>query len=84
MLLTELKTYLQNNKRVTLTDLAYHFDTPPEAISGMLDHWRRKGKVRLITAGTFCQQGCCQCASANVDIYEWITADSVIPIQENN
>ncbi|OQW93217.1 MAG: hypothetical protein BWK79_12315 [Beggiatoa sp. IS2] len=84
MLLIELKNYLQKNKRVTLTDIAYHFDTPPEVVSGMLEHWQRKGRVRLITANSTCQQGCCQCSPVNLDIYEWIESVSVIPIQEQN
>ncbi|HDN26665.1 MAG TPA: hypothetical protein ENG03_06145, partial [Thioploca sp.] len=46
MILTELKSYLVENKRAVLKDLAHHFETTPDAVKGMLEHWIRKGKVR--------------------------------------
>ncbi len=76
MLLTELKTYLQKNKRVALVDIAYHFDTTPEAVRGMLEHWQRKGNVRLLNAGAACQQGCCQCSPVHLESYEWVECHS--------
>ncbi|MCP4699912.1 MAG: sugar metabolism transcriptional regulator [Gammaproteobacteria bacterium] len=72
MILTELKAYIAEKRRVTLTDLACHFDVEPDALKGMLDHWIRKGKVRRMLPVSSCEsKGCCQCES--VEMYEWIT-----------
>jgi len=49
--LTELKSYLIENKRAPLIDIAHHFDVTPDAVKGMLGHWIRKGKVRPADSG---------------------------------
>jgi hypothetical protein len=68
MTLFELKAYLQAHKQVTLTEIAYHFDSEPDVVASMLVHWVRKGKVRQLIQ-TSCNKGCC---SGNLpDIYEW-------------
>ena len=72
MILTELKSYLLENKRVHLIDLARHFEVTPEALSGMLEHWIRKGKVRRLVGSVCGKQCCCQTNPANLEIYEWI------------
>jgi len=52
-------------------DIAHHFDTEPEVVRGMLDHWVRKGKVRHIQ-GVACNKGCCRTDPVNLEIYQWI------------
>ena len=72
MILTELKSYLIEHRRVPLMDLAYHFQTTPEAIKDMLTHFLRKGKVRHL-AGNRCEKNCCcQSDPTNLEIYEWV------------
>jgi putative ferrous iron transport protein C len=71
MILAELRTYLQTHQRAALSDLAYHFDTPPDALRGMLERWIAKGRVRRLPANTPCHGGCCRCDPASVEIYEW-------------
>jgi len=78
MILTELKSYLVENKRVPLIDMAHHFDVAPDAIKGMLEHWIRKGKVRRLE-GRKCDKGCCQASQSQLEIYEWV--ERSIPIQ---
>jgi len=51
--------------------MAYHFDTTPDAVKGMLEHWIRKGKVRRVE-GSLCNKGCCQAEPAHLEIYEWV------------
>jgi len=72
MILSQLRRYLQLNRRAALADLALHFRMEPDALRGMLEQWRRKGRVRHLPAGTPCGGGCCRCEPATVEIYEWI------------
>ncbi len=71
MILTELKSYLVENKSAPLIDMAHHFDVTPDAVKGMLGHWIRKGKVRRVEGG-ICSKGCCKTDPANLEIYEWV------------
>nr|VFJ57034.1 MAG: FeoC like transcriptional regulator [Candidatus Kentron sp. FW]VFJ63848.1 MAG: FeoC like transcriptional regulator [Candidatus Kentron sp. FW] len=71
MILSELREYLRSNSRAAIIDMAYHFETEPDAIRGMLEHWIRKGKVRKLPEGTGCSDNCHECAPENVEIYEW-------------
>jgi putative ferrous iron transport protein C len=71
MILTELKSYLKLNKKAVVKDMAYHFDTTPDAIKGMLEHWIRKGKVRRVE-GSLCNKGCCKADPTHLEIYEWV------------
>lgn len=73
MTLSDLKIYLSERKMVPLSDIAVHFDSDPDALRGMLEHWIRKGRVRLhLDDG--CQGSCCGgCSShGNKDVYEWV------------
>lgn len=77
MILTELKIYLQEKKRVTLIDIALHFSTSPEAMRGMLEHWIRKEKLRLLPIDSVCSdRSCCKCNPMSLEIYEWIEKKS--------
>ena len=71
MILTELKSYLIEKKRVPLIDMAHHFNVAPDAVKGMLGHFLRKGKVRLLEGAT-CSKGCCKCDPSSLEIYEWV------------
>ena len=72
-MLSEIKRYLMQYRRATLSDLAIHFDTEPEAMRAMLEHWRKKGKVIRVTpesgCGGECGGGCCD--GGAVEIYQW-------------
>lgn len=68
-----LKNYLQQVGRVSLTDLAHHFDIQESAIEGMMNTWVLKGYVSLInkegcTIGN-CSKDCC--SSSSQIIYQW-------------
>ncbi len=72
MILSEIKKYLMQHKRVTLGDLACHFGTEPEAMKGMLGQWIRKGKVLKIDVQAGCSRTCGKCGDgATMEIYEW-------------
>ncbi|TVR80760.1 MAG: hypothetical protein EA405_09850 [Rhodospirillales bacterium] len=70
-MLTDLKGYLTERGGASLTEMATRFATEPEALRPMLDVWIRKGKVRR-SGGDRCH-GCCACAAADVEFYEWVS-----------
>lgn len=72
MILSELTTYLAEQKRVALIDLSHRFGSDPEALRGMLAVLERKGRARRLPAGTACGGGCSKCDPASVEIYEWV------------
>lgn len=72
MILSEIKQYLMKHKRVTLGDLACHFDAEPEAMKGMLGQWIRKGNVLKLNQMAGCSKACGKCCDgATLEIYEW-------------
>jgi hypothetical protein len=71
MLMTELRDYLSERKRASLSDISLRFDIPPDALVGMLSVWMAKGRVRRLRDRLPCGT-CGKCESATTDIYEWI------------
>ncbi len=72
MILSELRTYLQQKRRVTLNDLVLHFDIDADALRGMLEKWIRKGRLRKIPVDSACGTQCCKCDPALTELYEWL------------
>ncbi len=71
MILSQLRDYLAERCRLSLQDMANHFDADPEALRGMLAILERKGQVQKLAAGTACG-GCCKCNDAAPELYEWV------------
>jgi putative ferrous iron transport protein C len=72
MILSELRSYLQEQKRVALKDMTMRFNIDADALRGMLGKWISKGYVRKLPSGTSCSSGCCQCDPALTELYEWV------------
>ncbi len=72
MILSELRSYLKDKKRVTLNELVIHFDIDANALRGMLKKWVIKGKVRQLPVDPACGTSCCKCDPALTEIYEWV------------
>jgi putative ferrous iron transport protein C len=73
MILADLREYLRDKGRASLSDLVLHFGVDPHALRGMLGKWIHKGRVRLSTpGGTACGTTCCQCDPLLTEIYEWV------------
>ncbi len=72
MILSELKNYLRHRKRVSLNDLAVHFDIDADALRGMLGKWISKGKVKRLPVDSSCGSSCCKCDPAMIELYEWV------------
>jgi putative ferrous iron transport protein C len=72
LILSELTSYLAEQKRAALLDISNRFGSSPEALRMMLSVLERKGRVRKMPAGTPCGGGCSKCDPALVEIYEWV------------
>lgn len=73
MILSELKTYLQKQQRVSLHDLVNHFHIEADALRGMLSKWISKGKVKQVAnENASCGTSCCKCDVALIEFYEWV------------
>ncbi|MFA6053573.1 MAG: FeoC-like transcriptional regulator [Methylobacter sp.] len=72
MILSDLRDYLIQQRRVTLSDLAVHFNMDADALRGMLGKWISKGKVRKLSVDSSCGTRCCKCDPALTELYEWI------------
>ena len=72
MILSDLRAYLKEQRRVVLADLIIHFNMDANALRGMLEKWISKGKVRKLPLSASCGTSCCQCDAALTEIYEWI------------
>ncbi|PPC91301.1 MAG: sugar metabolism transcriptional regulator [Methylobacter sp.] len=72
MILAELRDYLKQQQRVTLSDLVNHFHIEANALRGMLAKWIDKGKLRKTGLESNCGTGCCKCDPALTEIYEWL------------
>jgi len=81
MILSDLKRYVKSNQRVSLNDIANHFDIEPDAARGMLEFWVKKGKINQSISGASCSSGCyCDYKVVN-DMYEWNPELNNISIQ---
>ena len=70
MILSDLKSYLAEHRHVPIGDLVNRFESEPEAIRGMLEHFARKGLVRRLDGDDTCG-GCRKCDAYVSEIYEW-------------
>lgn len=75
MILSDLRSYLQQKGRVSLNELVLHFHVDANALRGMLEKWIGKGKVRLMSANSNCGTNCCKCDPLLTEIYEWVDAE---------
>jgi len=72
MILSDVRDYLKQQQRISLQELANHFDIEADALRGMLAKWIAKGKVKQVDMGAACGTTCCKCDAAMTEIYEWL------------
>lgn len=77
MILSDLRSYLRNRRRVALSDLVNHFAVEPDALRGMLSKWIAKGNLRKLSVDSNCGTSCCKCDPALTELYEWIEKPGV-------
>ena len=75
MILRDIKRYLQEHQQATLSDLANHFDTPPEVMQGMVAAWIQKGHVTQSIVSETCGSSCSSCGACtcgpHMILYRW-------------
>ncbi len=67
-MIRDIQDILQERRRMTLLELAIHFDVEPETLQPILDKLLAKGRVRKILAEQ--RKGCAGCDS-QCDAGEW-------------
>ncbi|MGZ8096108.1 MAG: FeoC-like transcriptional regulator [Methylosarcina sp.] len=72
MILSDLRVYLKQQRRVALADMSSHFGIEADALRGMLGKWISKRNLRKLPSGTACGGSCCKCDPASIELYEWI------------
>ncbi|MEQ1620156.1 MAG: FeoC-like transcriptional regulator [Methylococcales bacterium] len=75
MILSDLRDYIKQQRKVALKDLVTHFNMDADAVRGMLGKWISKGKVRRMSMTSSCGTTCCQCDPTLTELYEWIDGD---------
>ena len=76
-MLSAIKRYLIQRGPSSLADIAMHLDSPPTAVSGMLEQWISKGRVRRIKATpSCCGISCCRCEPVVAELYQWLESDN--------
>lgn len=73
MILSDLKSYLQERGQATLFDISVHFDAEPEVVRAMLGVWIRKGMVEGMKVSADCGGNCNRCPPETTEIYRWRT-----------
>ncbi|MBR9973323.1 FeoC-like transcriptional regulator [Magnetospirillum sulfuroxidans] len=73
MTLSELKSFMVERKRASLTEISIHFDTAASAVRPMVEQWIAKGRLRKLDI----QGGCgkagsgCACKEPPSEVFEW-------------
>lgn len=70
MILTDIQTYLVQQGKVSLAELAIKFKLDANALRPMLKRLIRKGRIRQME----CKKcsGCHSCAPEAIEFYEWV------------
>ena len=72
-MLSDIRTFVRERGRVSLYELALHFDTDEGLLEGMMLHWLRKGRIKQLKTSP-CQTACGGCdAGARAGVwYCWV------------
>ncbi|MCA1974593.1 MAG: FeoC-like transcriptional regulator [Caenispirillum sp.] len=74
MTMSSVRDYLADKRRATLTDIALHFDSRPEAVRPVLDRWQEKGRVEVLQGASACgkSSSACGCCTKPEAVYVWL------------
>ncbi len=71
---SEVKTYLKQRRRSSLSEMAVPFGVAEDTMRALLEPWVAKSKVHRIESpadcGGSCSKSCC-CGTLPAAIYEW-------------
>lgn len=74
MTLSELKAFLVERKRVSLSEISIHFASSDSAVRPMVEQWIAKGRVRRLDLPGGCgKSGAgCSCQHKPAEVFEWV------------
>jgi len=75
-MLGEIRAYLKQRETASLSEIATHFNTSPDAVELAVSYWINKGKIRAVAPP--CNSSCTGCAGAE-QLYQWIEQEK--PVQ---
>jgi putative ferrous iron transport protein C len=74
MSLVDIKRHMMQVKMATLASLCTLFKCDAETLRCMLQHWIRKGNIRLCLKTPACGSRCFKCPTTTTELYEWVSA----------
>ncbi len=76
---SSIKAYLKRRGMAPMSDLVNRFDGDADAVRGVLEFWKRKGRVREIEPQAGCSGGCSGCSRTacgalgpDASVYAWV------------
>ena len=66
MILSDLRRCIADKRVMSLDALAKQFQHSPDVISGMLEHWLRKGCIRKLSPKNDCTLPCGSCKGCGI------------------
>lgn len=71
MILLAVKQYFQGKPTANLMELSYHFKKSPQMMRFVLQHWIRKGCLKVLPKPQQCGTRCTSCQPENAETYIW-------------
>lgn len=71
---SDVKAYLKQHRRSSLSEMAIHFGVSDDTMRTLLDPWLIKNKVQRVEAGAACRGSCAKascCGAVVTPVYEW-------------
>lgn len=72
MSLLDLKLHLQQTKISSMFELSNRFNCDPALLRDKLQHWIRKGRVKVCTKTPRCGTICQSCSPLLTEMYQWV------------
>jgi hypothetical protein len=74
---SDVKAYLKQHRRSSLTDMAIHFGVSADTMNALIEPWLAKNKVQRLDGEKSCNKPCSKsggCCGTISPIYEWCEA----------
>ena len=72
MILLEVRNFFNAKPSANLMELSYHFQKTPDTMRFILEHWIRKGRLRITAKPAGCGTKCLSCKEEYAETYIWI------------
>lgn len=71
MILAGISDYIRERQRVSVADIANHFDADPGVVRDMLAVLERKQRIHRVPNVSACGSSCRQCDPAATELFAW-------------